>query len=145
MSGLEYIRSYLGYRYVICGVELKGNAGGDEICVTLENRGMACCYDELRLELSVGERRRSVSMDGKTIKSHGRAAVSFSLDFCEAMADGSYPLRLFIRHEKTGLPIFPAQDQSAEDSRRCEMYDRSSSFSEGILLGVLSTVKDATS
>lgn len=141
----QYLRAYLGYRYVLSDVKLlQEGSGGMQIAVTLKNCGFACCYDRLRLELAVGKKKLQAYFDGKTLAAGGKICVAYGLEetLCGQEHETVLPLLLSLYHEKTGLPIYFAE---CSDAIRWERYRPNSSRSEGIVVGVLSMVKDATS
>ena len=142
----QCLRAYLGYRYVLSDIRLQWEgAQGMQIMITLQNCGFACCYDRLRMEFVVGKKRLQAFFDGKTLAAGGKLVVTYSLE--DALRgqekDMRFPLVLALYHEKTGLPIYFANE--CPDDIRWEKYRQSSSLSEGIAVGVLSTVKDAAS
>ena len=142
----EYLRAYLGYRYVLVDVAMSEDpAEGDQICVTLRNTGFACCYDCLRMELGVGKKRLQASFDGKELAAGGETCIVFPLKqvLRGQEIDGAVGLTLALYHEKTGLPIYFANEFL--DERRWDRYRSSSSSAGGIVVGVLSMEKEATS
>lgn len=146
MTRAEAVGAYLGYRYVLADVALLPDCGaGVQLGVTLKNTGFACCYDRLRMELAVGKKKLQASFDGKTLAAGGDRCVVFSLR--EALrvqeTDEPLPLILAMYHEKTGLPVYFANEFL--DARRWERYRDSNSSVEGIVVGVLSMEKEATS
>ena len=142
----DELEAYLGYRYVLCDVKiLKDSDQGVQIAVTLKNTGFACCYDMLRMELAVGRKKLQASLDGKKLAAGAEQSILFLAeeDLGTQQTGAPLPLTLALYHEKTGLPIYLANAFS--DERRWEMYRDSSSCVEGVVVGVLSTEKEATS
>ena len=84
-------------------------------------------------------------MDGKTLAAGDETCIVFSPE--EALraqeSDAPLPLALALYHEKTGLPIYFANEFL--DARQWEIYRSSRSSVGGIVVGVLSTEKEATS
>ena len=144
LTRAEYVGAHLGYRYVLKDVELCCDQEL-QIAVTVKNTGFACCYDMLRMELAVGKKRLQASLDGKTLAAGGETCIVFSPEeaLCAQESDAPLPLILALYHEKTGLPIYFANEFL--DARQWEMYRSSRSSVGGIVVGVLSTEKEATS
>ena len=144
LTRAEYVGAHLGYRYVLKDVELCCDQEL-QIAVTVKNTGFACCYDMLRMELAVGKKRLQASLDGKTLAAGGETCIVFSPEeaLCAQESDAPLPLILALYHEKTGLPIYFANEFL--DARQWEMYRSSRSSVGGIMVGVLSTEKEATS
>ena len=144
LTRAEYVGAHLGYRYVLKDVELCCDQEL-KIAVTVKNTGFACCYDMLRMELSVGKKRLQTSLDGKTLAAGDEMCIVFSPGeaMCAQEGDAPLPLILALYHEKTGLPIYFANEFL--DARQWEMYRSSRSSVGGIVVGVLSTEKEATS
>ena len=144
LTRAEYVGAHLGYRYVLKDVELRCDQEL-QIAVTVKNTGFACCYDMLRMELAVGKKRLQASLDGKTLAAGGETCIVFSPEeaLCAQESDTPLPLILALYHEKTGLPIYFANEFL--DARQWEMYRSSRSSVGGIVVGVLSTEKEATS
>lgn len=164
----DYIRAHLGYRYVLEDVRLmppvcaSGRAvGADErvdagrrLNVTVRNTGFACCYDVLRMELAVGGCKLCASFLEPQHAADDRICVAFDIDETlqrimagenaqKAGMEAKLPVYLALYHEKTGLPVYFANDFS--DSDKWDKYCRSSSLAEGVPVGVLSMEKDAIS
>lgn len=143
LTRADYIGAYLGYRYVLSDVEF--SEPYRQLCITVYNEGFACCYDMLRMELTAGKKKLQVSFDGKTLAAGHGIRIPFSLDavLCGQENRTVLPLSLALYHEKTGLPIYFANEFL--ESRTWERYRSNSSLSEGIVVGVLLTEKVATS
>ena len=142
----DCLGDYLGYRYVLSDVELvRESAQGMRMAVTIRNTGLACCYDMLRMELIVGKKRLQALFDGRTLAAGCERCISYSMEeaLCGQDSSALLPVTLALYHVKTGLPVYFANDFM--DARRWERYRSSSSLSEGIVVGVLSTEKEATS
>jgi hypothetical protein len=141
VSCREEIGRLLGYCYEVC--DAQWSAGGMK--VVIKNEGFTCCYDSLRLELTAGECKQCVAIDGKNLPAGGQICVQFPIKLREPDGEAHLPVRLCVFHEKTGMPVFFAQDYLAASAAFFEeRYRCSSSFEEGMLLGVLSTVNAAT-
>lgn len=146
VTRMDYLRSCLGYRYVLLEVILTQDvARGERICVTVKNTGFACCYDPLRMVLRVGKRRLQTVFDGKTLAAGAVKKIVFDVREALAVQESSAPLvvRLALYHEKTGLPIYFSNDFT--EARRYERYRSNSSLESGSEVGILLTEKDATS
>ena len=146
LTRAAYLGAYLGYRYVLVDLTLSIDpAVGEQICVTLRNTGFACCYDRLRMEFFVGAKKLQASFDGKELAAGGERCMMFSLE--QALRgqeqEAPFALSMALYHEKTGLPIYFANEFF--DARRWDRYRSSSSSTGGIVLGVLSMEKEATS
>lgn len=146
LTRAQYVGAYLGYRYVLVDVEISEDIGkGEQICVTLKNTGFACCYDWLRMELAVGKKKLQASFDGKELAAGDRMCIPFAVRevlHCQ-LQEAPLPLTLALYHEKTQLPIYFANEFL--DARKWERYRSSNSLVEGIVVGVLSIEKEATS
>lgn len=152
-SFYDYIRAHLGYRYVLEDVRLIGfrhdekdaPADRESIRVTVRNTGFACCHDSLRMELLIGGHRLAASFLERQLTSDHTMCVTFAIDEVLRKAGDAQALgvRIALYHEKTGLPIYFANDFS--DSRRWEKYCFKSSSAEGVPIGVLSMEKEASS
>lgn len=146
LTRAEYVETYLGYRYVLFGVELLLDPKrGEQISVTVKNTGFACCYDRLRMDLSVGTKKLQAFFDGKMLAAGGVRQIEF--DLSEALNSQEsrtpLPIGLALYHEKTGLPIYFANDFT--DARRWERYLSSSSLVGGSVVGILLMENDAIS
>lgn len=181
----DYIRAHLGYRYVLEDVRLEqflcasggalgadGRSGeGCRLLVTVQNTGFACCYDSLRMVLTIGGQKFSVSFLEPQLAVNSVIHVAFDIESAlhqtvlkkvlyqtidgenaaeaeleinqQLCGKAELPVHLALYHEKTGLPVYFANDFS--DSDKWDKYCLSSSFSEGVSVGVLSMEKEAIS
>lgn len=145
-SCLDYMQAYLGYRYVLEDVVfLKDRGKNEKIQISIKNCGFACCYDILRIVLFVGNVKKQIAFDGKTLTAGGLHRLEFEIkDVLQRQTSGDrLGVSMAMYHEKTGLPIFVANQFS--DERKWEKYRSNNSRAEEIVLGVLLMEKDAAS
>ncbi len=135
---LDFVRQHLGYRYELLDLQVRG--GPDAAYVLIQNSGFACCYDEMTLELAIGGLVYRQKFPVQDVAPGERAVVRVPVCLASDPDSGfAEPLlvQVGLRHDKTGLVVYFANEYP--DERTWARYSSSSSLSDGIAAGVLST------
>ena len=122
VSGYDYIRAHLGYRYVLTGTQVSFSglfSSHIQFEITVENRGFSPCYRPFAVQLVLQDKNGNsfqypVSFDTRTIDS-GQSKTFFSSIKRSELSKGTYSLSLKISDIATKNKISFANASVNED------------------------------
>ena len=122
VSGYDYIRAHLGYRYVLTGTRVSFSglfSSHIQFEITVENRGFSPCYRPFAVQLVLQDKNGNsfqypVSFDTRTIDS-GQSKTFFSSIKRSELSKGTYSLSLKISDIATKNKISFANASVNED------------------------------